>query len=114
MIFNKLLIWYSFHLACLVVLFVGFTVPVVTPTAKTHIVEIRQMEYKPSRLIVARSDTVVFINRDLVTHDVTEETGASWRSPALKAGESWSLVVKQNTNFYCSFHPVMKGKIILK
>lgn len=80
----------------------------------THTVEISQMQFKPAELTVSKGDKVVFVNKDIVTHDVTEATGKSWQSPALTTGKSWSIVVTQNQAYYCSYHPVMKGKIIVK
>jgi plastocyanin len=38
-----------------------------------HSVEIAQMKFYPVELKVRTGDKVVFVNHDLVTHDVTEE-----------------------------------------
>jgi plastocyanin len=80
----------------------------------THTVEISQMQFKPAELKVNKGDRVVFVNKDIVTHDVTEASGKSWKSPALTSGKSWSMIVNQSQAYYCSFHPVMKGKIIMQ
>ncbi len=80
----------------------------------THTVEISQMKFKPAALDVKKGDKVVFINKDIVFHDVTETSGKSWKSPALAPGKSWSMVVTQNQSYYCSIHPVMKGSITVK
>lgn len=72
------------------------------------------MKFKPDKITVHKGDTVLFINQDLVRHDVTEEPEKCWRSPALATGESWRLVVTQNTDYLCSFHPTMKGKIVIR
>jgi plastocyanin len=81
---------------------------------KRYTVEISQMKFQPAELLVQKGDTVVFINRDFVIHDVTEETNESWTSSALPAGKSWSLVVTQSSNYYCSIHQVMKGKLVVQ
>jgi plastocyanin len=80
---------------------------------ETHTVEIKQMKFQPAELEIKKGDTVVFINKDMVTHDVTEASGKAWKSPALPPGKSWRMVVTQNQAYFCSFHPVMKGKIII-
>ncbi|MBF9251671.1 cupredoxin domain-containing protein [Pontibacter sp. 172403-2] len=80
----------------------------------SHRVEIVQMRFQPAELSVKKGDTVVFVNKDVVTHNVTEESGKSWKSPALASGESWIVVVSRTSDYYCSFHPMMKGKILIE
>jgi plastocyanin len=77
----------------------------------THIVEIRQMEFQPAELNVRKGDKVIFENHDLVTHDITEEGNKSWSSSELAPGKSWSLTVTKNASYFCSLHPVMKGRL---
>ena len=86
--------------------------PRVTP--RVHRVEISQMQFKPATLMVSKGDTVEFINKDLVTHDATESSGKPWKSPALASGDSWRKAVTKSADYYCSFHPVMKGKIVVE
>jgi len=81
---------------------------------KTYTVEIIQMKFQPAELMLQKGDTVVWINRDIVAHDVTEETGKLWTSGPLAPGESWSLVVTENADYYCSIHIVMKGKLTVQ
>lgn len=80
---------------------------------KLHIVEIKQMQFQPATLTVNKGDTVEWINRDMVAHDVTEEPHKAWTSSSLPEGASWRMVVKNNTDYYCSIHQVMKGKLIV-
>lgn len=84
-----------------------------TPSPKKNVVEIRQMKFEPAELTVKKGDTVVFVNKDVLVHDVTETTGKSWKSPAMTTGQSWRMVATKSASYYCSFHPVMKGKIIV-
>ena len=81
---------------------------------KVHTVEIKQMKFQPAELIVQKGDTVVWINNDIVAHDVTEEPGKAWTSSVMPVGESWRLVVTQSADYYCSIHVVMKGKLIVQ
>lgn len=50
------------------------------PKTAMHSVEITQMKFFPAELKVKKGDKVVFVNHDLVTHDVTEETKKAWSS----------------------------------
>ncbi|GAB2546463.1 plastocyanin/azurin family copper-binding protein [Rufibacter soli] len=80
----------------------------------THTVEIKQMKFVPAELTVRKGDKVVFLNKDIVMHNVTETSGKTWQSPKLAPGGSWTWLATKTTGYYCSFHPVMKGKIIVK
>ncbi|QHL87541.1 hypothetical protein GU926_08860 [Nibribacter ruber] len=77
----------------------------------THTVEISQMKFSPGSLSVKKGDKVVFVNKDVVTHNVTETSKNAWQSPALASGQSWTLVASKSVAYYCSFHPVMKGSL---
>ncbi|WP_409070344.1 plastocyanin/azurin family copper-binding protein [Aliifodinibius sp. S!AR15-10] len=81
---------------------------------KTHIVEIKKMKFIPSEITVAPGDSVQWINRDIVAHNVTEEFSTDWKSPDLKIGESFTLQVNNTESYLCTLHPVMTGRIILK
>jgi len=78
---------------------------------KTHTIEIKQMRFQPAELIVQKGDTVIWLNNDIVDHDVTEESSKAWTSSLIPPGKSWRSVVNQNADYYCSIHVVMKGKI---
>lgn len=79
-----------------------------------YTVEISQMKFNPAELKVKKGDNIVFVNRDIVAHDVTEEKSKAWTSSPLQTGQYWTLVATESTNYYCSLHPTMKGKIIVE
>jgi plastocyanin len=83
-------------------------------TPRSYTVEIKQMKFVPSELTIRKGDTVVWINKDIVAHDVTEESNKAWTSSLMPVGQSWRLVVTQSTEYYCSIHVVMKGKLIVQ
>jgi plastocyanin len=85
-----------------------------THTPRSYIVEIKQMKFQPAELIIQKGDTVVWINNDMVAHDVTEQSNKAWTSSLMPVGQSWSLVVDQTADYYCSIHVVMKGKLIVQ
>jgi plastocyanin len=72
------------------------------------------MQFQPKELTVQKGDTIVWINRDIVAHDVTEESGKAWHSSPLATGNSWQLVATRSANYYCSIHVVMKGKLLVQ
>jgi plastocyanin len=69
------------------------------------------MQFNPAELTLQTGDTVEFINRDLVVHDITEERDKSWTSSNLSPGQSFRMAVRVSSNYYCSIHPTMKGKL---
>ena len=81
---------------------------------KVYTVEIKQMKFQPAELVVQKGDTVVWINNDIVAHDVTEESSKAWTSSLMPVGQSWKLVVTQSADYYCSIHLVMKGKLVVQ
>jgi len=81
---------------------------------KIYTVEIKQMKFQPAELAVQEGDTVVWVNNDIVAHDVTEESSKAWTSSLMPVGQSWSLVVTQSADYYCSIHVVMKGKLVVQ
>lgn len=81
---------------------------------ETYTVEIKDMKFVPAVLSVNKGDIVIWINKDMVMHDVTGQKAKSWKSPPLSQGKSWKKVITEDVDYFCSFHPVMKGKVELR
>lgn len=78
---------------------------------KVHTVVIQQMKFTPADITVNEGDMVIWINRDIVDHNVTEETNKEWSSSNLPPGKYWNMVVIKNATYLCTIHPVMKGSL---
>jgi plastocyanin len=89
-----------------------------SPTPKTnpvkYTIEIKEMRFQPAELTLHAGDTVEWINRDFVDHDITEENKKEWSSSPLAAGKSWQRVIHKSASYYCSIHQVMKGKLLVQ
>ena len=81
--------------------------------ASVHVVTIENMKFNPATITVNKGDKVTFINKDIVGHNATEENKV-WASPMLQTGQSWTFAPEKTTDYYCTVHLVMKGKIIVK
>jgi plastocyanin len=81
---------------------------------KTHIVKIQQMSFVPEQLTVSPGDSVKWINKDLVSHDVKSTDSEDWKSSILEEGESFTIEITDETKYKCSLHPVMEGEIQLR
>jgi plastocyanin len=85
------------------------------PAPRSHTVEIRGFAYLPATLEVAAGDTVVWINRDALPHTATRD-GRLWDSGSINAEQSWRLVAASpgSQPYYCTFHPVMRGELVVR
>ena len=83
--------------------------------ARIHRVEIKGMAYTPAEVTVAAGDTIVWVNRDIVPHTVTGEA-RQLDSGSLSPAVEWSLVARDRgrISYTCTFHPTMKGTIVVK
>ena len=81
---------------------------------KTDTVMIFQMKFQPAELTVHKGDTVVWINKDMVAHDVTQVPNGTWSSKSLAPGKSWKMSVGESDDYFCSIHVVMVGKLIVQ
>ena len=85
------------------------------PTSKTHTVTMENMRFQPEHLTVARGDTVVWVNKDLVPHTATSKTGG-FDSRIIQAEKSWKFTVRKKGDFayVCTFHPTMTALLRVK
>ena len=79
-----------------------------------HTIEMSQMKFNPTELTVKKGDSIVFVNHDIVAHDVTEASTKAWNSSPMREGQSWTFVATASVDYYCSIHPLMKGKIVVQ
>jgi plastocyanin len=79
-------------------------------TSKAHTVIMEGVRFQPERLTVARGDTVVWVNKDLVAHTATSDAG-SFDSGTIQPEKSWRFIAtkKGAFDYRCTFHPAMKG-----
>ena len=81
--------------------------------ASVHVVTIENMKFNPVTISINKGDQVTFINKDIVGHNATE-VNKVWASPMLQTGQSWTFSPQKTSDYYCTVHLVMKGKIIVK
>jgi plastocyanin len=81
----------------------------------THRIEINGFAFKIPTAAVDVGDTVVWVNKDIVPHTVTDQDRA-FDSGAIAAGSSWKLVAKTPGTFHyvCTLHPNMTGTLIVR
>lgn len=75
---------------------------------------ITQMKFHPASFYADKWDTIVWINQDMVSHDITQFPDKSWTSDTIPPGGSWKTVVGTSLDYFCSIHPAMKGKVMIR
>ena len=82
---------------------------------KTEVV-IGNFNFSPKTFTVPVGATVTWTNHDNVPHVVTSANNQFQKSPVLKAGQSFSntFATAGTYSYFCSIHPRMTGKIIVK
>ena len=78
-------------------------------------ITIEAMQFHPQELTVQRGDRVVWVNKDLFPHTATAVNKA-FDSHSIAANASWSYVARKSGEYAygCTFHPTMKGKLIVR
>lgn len=81
---------------------------------KTHTVLIKGLAFVPQRLEVRAGDTVIWKNEDIVPHTATAKE--SFNSKELGPQQSWRYVAQRKGiyPFICTYHPTMKGELVVK
>jgi plastocyanin len=89
--------------------------PAVAPATASAVTQVsmRNLQFYPVTLKLRQGDVVEWKNDDLVPHTATS---ASFNSGTIVAGQSWRHEFADAGNFpyVCTFHPQMKGVVIVK
>lgn len=91
--------------------------PARAEAAATQHVAMENYAYSPASLTIQVGDTVTWTNHDQAPHNVVTTSGpASFESPLLATGESWSFTftVPGTYSYYCSVHPDMRAQVTVQ
>ena len=85
-------------------------------SATATTVEIKEYQYTPSTVTIHAGETVTWINHDNVPHVVSSAGNQFKKSTVLKTGQTFShtFMATGTYSYFCSIHPRMTGKIIVK
>ena len=84
----------------------------VSAQAETVTVVIDKMAFTPAEITVKPGDTVQWVNKDILAHTATVKGGFDVMIPA-KQTASMVIPAAGGTDYYCRFHPNMKGRIVV-
>ena len=79
-------------------------------------IAIANFSFSPKMFIVPAGATVTWINHDKVPHVISSPDNQFQKSPPLQTGQSFSntFATAETYSYFCSIHPRMTGKIIIK
>ena len=105
-------------LLAFVFLFAALTKVKAGPTAEEkgkYEVTIDNFSFGPTELAVPKGAKVIWVNRDDVPHTVVSAEG-KFKSQALDTDEKFSFVFNDPGTYayYCSLHPKMTARVIVK
>ena len=87
-----------------------FAAGVVSAAAKTVTVTIDGLAFSPAEISVKAGDKVEWVNKDPFAHTATVKGGWEVMIPPKKTA-SRVMTAKDTADYFCRFHPNMKGKI---
>jgi plastocyanin len=78
--------------------------------AETIQVMVDKLVFTPAEVSAKVGDTIEWVNRDILAHTATVKGGMEVMIPARKTGRVM-LQKAEAIDYYCRFHPNMKGRI---
>lgn len=92
----------------------AFVAAIALAAAAPQAVTIEDMQFKPASVNVSRGDTVTWTNKDIVPHTAT--AAGAFDSGNIAPGQSFSRRMEKPGEFdyVCTYHPGMKGKVVVK
>ena len=79
-------------------------------------VKIDNFSFAPGEITVAKGTTVNWINRDDIPHTVVSDDKTTFKSKPLDTDDKFSYTFsKEGTyTYFCSIHPKMTAKVVVK
>jgi plastocyanin len=87
-----------------------------TTAAAAARVTIRALKYSRQTIQIRTGETIEWANDDLTPHTVTSEGGDDLNSGSIDPGGSWRHTFSSPGRFpyFCTFHPEMKGVVVVQ
>jgi plastocyanin len=79
-------------------------------------VSMKNFAFDPAELKIKAGDTVVWTNKDTVSHNLVSDSGAEIISPTISTGGTYSHTFNTPGEYayHCEIHTGMNGKIIVQ
>jgi plastocyanin len=85
----------------------------VSAHAETVQIAMDKLVFSPAEVNASVGDTIEWVNNDILAHTATAQNG-DW-DVAIAAKKTVSFVLKKagTIEYYCRYHPNMKGRIVI-
>ena len=94
-----------------ILLFLVALVAAFPAAAKVITIDVNKMVFSPEKITAQVGDVVEWNNSDIVVHTATEKN-KKWEVMLPVKGKDSITIKEQGTiEYYCKFHPNMKGEI---
>ena len=79
-------------------------------------VKIDNFSFAPGEITIAKGTTVNWVNRDDIPHTVVSDDKTTFKSKPLDTDDNFSYTfTKEGTyTYFCSIHPKMTAKVVVK
>lgn len=79
-------------------------------------VTMQNIAFSPTSVTVKKGETVKWVNKDTVAHNVTATKGATFKSSTFGQGGSftWKAAKAGTVEYFCTIHPNMTAKLIVQ
>lgn len=83
--------------------------------AEDHVVTISGFAFEAANLSIAAGDTVTFVNKDSAPHTATQKGGGFDTGRLARNAENTVTFDTAGTfDYFCAYHPGMKGQITVQ
>ncbi|MER9586775.1 cupredoxin family copper-binding protein [Mesorhizobium sp. M0276] len=87
-------------------------VGIISAQAETIRVTIDKLVFSPATVGAKVGDTIEWVNKDMFAHTATVKGGWEVMIPPKKSG-SLTLKAAGPVDYFCRFHPNMKGRLVV-
>jgi plastocyanin len=86
----------------------------VSAHAATIQIVMEKLGYVPAEAQAKVGDTIEWINKDILAHTATANAGSDWNVVIAPTKTEKLILQKSGTvDYYCKYHPNMKGRLIV-
>lgn len=86
------------------------------PATKANTVRMRNLQFEPPQLTVKAGDTVTWVNREGVEHNVVATGGADFESESFRQDGSFEFRTEEpgEIEYVCTLHPGMDATLTVE
>ena len=86
----------------------------VSAHAATIQIVMEKLLFQPAETQAKVGDTIEWVNKDFVAHTATATSGDNWNVVIAPNKTEKLVLTKSGTiDYYCKYHPAMKGKLVV-